>query len=47
MLKDNCDTHFNIVRPSIEKSDTEFREVILAKVQLAITLRFLATCGSY
>jgi len=45
------DGHFNILLKKLEtriqKQDTFFREAILAKTKLEITLRFLATGESY
>jgi len=36
-----------LISPIISKQDTELRDSILAKIRLAITLRFLATGDSY
>nr|CAH7742405.1 unnamed protein product [Callosobruchus chinensis] len=47
MSRNNFETLLEMVRPTIEKSDTRFREAIPAEVRLAITLRFLATGDSF
>jgi hypothetical protein len=47
MSKKNFDTLLEMVRPQIEKPDSNFREAIPADITLAITLRFLATGDSF
>lgn len=47
MSKKNFETLLVMVKPQIEKSDSCFREAILAEVRLAITLRFLASGDSF
>nr|CAH7752897.1 unnamed protein product [Callosobruchus chinensis]CAH7760098.1 unnamed protein product [Callosobruchus chinensis] len=47
MSRNNFETLLEMVRTTIEKSDTRFREAIPAEVRLAITLRFLATGDSF
>ena len=47
MSPENFDELLNLILPSIQKSDTRFREAIPAKIKLAITLRFLSTGETY
>ena len=47
MTENNFDKLLNRIRPHIEKTDTKFREAINARDKLIVTLRFLATGGTY
>ena len=46
MSKERFDHLFNLVEPLVAKKDTRFRQGILARKRLTITLRYLAT-GCY
>lgn len=46
MSPDRFDVFLSLVKPLIEKKDTNFRKAISAQEKLAITLRFLATGDS-
>ena len=46
MSPDRFDHLLSLVKPLIEKKDTNFRKAISAQERLAITLRFLATGDS-
>ena len=47
MSKSNFYTLLGIVEPMITKQNTRFRESVPAEMKLAITLRYLATWGSF